>query len=741
MAALAADFKTGLDAYNRGDFATALREWQPIAEKGDPHAQYNLGLLFARGQGVTQDYAQAATWYQKAADQGVPAAQYNLGVMYANGQGVKADPQEASRWFLKAAEQGVSDAANGLGRIYYEGEGAFKNYGEAEKWYRKAADQGVASAAFNLGVMYDLGHGVAKDYNEATKWYQKAAEAGYAPAMANLGILYYNAQGVKRDLVQAYAWFARAQKFGDPRAGELLSAAENKLQKKDLKKAQATVEQWQPSKAPPTQLADAHLFKAAPAGDGTTASRQEVATATPAQRPANPSRDREGVVVGATAASRQEVATATPVQPLPNGRGSDKNGAAAQSASGAETTAQSGGGVERATPTSAADRASAPQIVKPTPVAQHDPQTLPTTPTQNPQETAPATPKEPSVKPAAQQDVWNDVGRVVAVGDVHGDYEQFTAVLASAGLIDGDGNWTGGKTHLVQTGDVVDRGPDSRAVMDLLMKLEKQAAAAGGAVHALIGNHEAMNVYGDLRYVSPGEFASYVHGGEASREIGYGQSTIREPARPEIVRVAMTTNTPAGYVEHRAAFAPDGVYGRWIRSHNSIIRINRTLFLHAGLGAKYEDWPLDRINDEVRAELNDFTKLHGGAATDEDGPLWFRGLAKDDEQTLTPLVDQLLKHFDVDRIVIGHTYAQAAITPRFGGKVVMIDIGLSRVYDNIGKVGCLEIDGDHALAIHRGQKLELPKDEGADLLRYLREAAALDPKPSPLEARIGELQK
>ena len=124
----AADFKTGLDAYNRGDFAAALSEWQPIATAGDPHAEYNLGLLYARGQGVPQDYKQAVAWYQKAAEQGVAAAQYNLGVMYANGQGVAANPQEASKWFLKAAEQGVSDAANGLGRMYYEGEGAFRNY-------------------------------------------------------------------------------------------------------------------------------------------------------------------------------------------------------------------------------------------------------------------------------------------------------------------------------------------------------------------------------------------------------------------------------------------------------------------------------------------------------------------------------------------------------------------------------------------------------------------------------------
>src|SRR5207302_701313 len=105
--------------------------------------------------------------------------------------------------------------------------------------------------------------------------------------------------------------------------------------------------------------------------------------------------------------------------------------------------------------------------------------------------------------------IWRGVERVVSIGDVHGGYDQLFTVLKSGGLIDDQGNWTGGKTHLVQTGDVLDRGPDSRKAMDLLMRLEKQAADAGGFLHALIGNHEAMNIYGDLRYTSPGEFAAF----------------------------------------------------------------------------------------------------------------------------------------------------------------------------------------------------------------------------------------
>ncbi|HEY1339816.1 MAG TPA: metallophosphoesterase [Bryobacteraceae bacterium] len=675
----AADFKTGLDAYNRGDFATALAEWQPIAERGDPNAQYNLGLLYARGQGVPQDYAKAAEWYGKAADGGVPAAEYNLGLMYANGQGVKQDSAEAAKWFQKAAEQDVTDAVTGLGNIYYEGQGSFRNYSEAEKWYRKAAENGVASAAFSIGVMYDIGQGVEKNYDEALKWYRQAADDGYPAAVANIGILYYNGQGVKRDLVQAYAWFARAQKLGDPRAGELVNSCTNKMQPRDIKKAQALVAQWQPHPKPAVQTAETQLFKAPPAeADRATALASASAAASPAPAPAGATNAAPGAPTPAPA----EVTTAAPASATP--------------ATG--------------TPAPAAPPAVAPAAI-------HNP----------PEERV--------------QDVWTGVDRVIAVGDIHGDYEQFAKVLHSAGLIDGRANWVGGRTHLVQTGDVVDRGPDSRAIMDLLIKLEKQAAAAGGGVHALIGNHEAMDVYGDLRFVSPAEFAAFrTDGATVDSSFDYRKALTAPADRVESGTPAPDMSKSPGFAEHRAAFGPNGAYGRWIRSHNAAIKIDRTLFVHAGLGPKYADWSLERINSEVRAELNDLTRLHGGVALDEEGPLWYTGLAKGDEQKLEPVVDGLLKHFDVDRIVIGHTYADGAITPRFGGKVTLIDIGLSRIYDNIGKLGCLEIDHGQVYALHRGQRLYLPKDEnGPDMLRYLKQAAALDPQPSPLEERIRKI--
>ncbi len=100
-----AGFDEGLAAYNRGDYATALREWRPLAEQGDAAAQYNLGLMYGKGQGVTQDYAKALQWYRKAAEQGHAKAQYNLGFMYDKGKGVLQDYVQAHMWYNLAVSK------------------------------------------------------------------------------------------------------------------------------------------------------------------------------------------------------------------------------------------------------------------------------------------------------------------------------------------------------------------------------------------------------------------------------------------------------------------------------------------------------------------------------------------------------------------------------------------------------------------------------------------------------------
>jgi len=107
--AAAVPFEDGGDAYRRGDYATALRLWRPLADQGNAGAQFNLGLMYANGQGVPQDYAEAIRWYRKAADRGAASAQFNLGLMYANGQGVPQDYAEAVRWYRKAADQIIAE--------------------------------------------------------------------------------------------------------------------------------------------------------------------------------------------------------------------------------------------------------------------------------------------------------------------------------------------------------------------------------------------------------------------------------------------------------------------------------------------------------------------------------------------------------------------------------------------------------------------------------------------------------
>ena len=121
-----------------------------LAEKGDPSAQHNLGLMYANGSGVGKDEAEAVKWYRKAAEQGNAAAQNDLGVMYAKGSGVEKDEVEAFKWYQKAAEQGLASAQTNLGAMYADGSGVEKDDKEAVKFFRKAAEQGNTAAQYNL---------------------------------------------------------------------------------------------------------------------------------------------------------------------------------------------------------------------------------------------------------------------------------------------------------------------------------------------------------------------------------------------------------------------------------------------------------------------------------------------------------------------------------------------------------------------------------------------------------------
>lgn len=283
------------------------------------------------------------------------------------------------------------------------------------------------------------------------------------------------------------------------------------------------------------------------------------------------------------------------------------------------------------------------------------------------------TPPAPQPKPAAASipAVFDGAKRIVAVGDIHGDYEKFLAVLKLCQVIDAGARWSGGATHLVQTGDVLDRGPDSKKVMDLLMQLETQAPAAGGRVHALIGNHEYMTMMGDLRYVSDGELAAF---GEGPRTTPVGRDPL------------------ATYPKYRAAFAKDGPYGRWILTHNAIVKVSGTLFMHGGLSPRYAGRNIAELNDLVRAELRGEREARLGVGADPEGPLWFRGLAESlPATTLDSYLSQMFTAQSARRIVMGHTIQENGISLRAGDRLALIDVGMSRQTIN-GTPSCLVIE-------------------------------------------------
>jgi calcineurin-like phosphoesterase family protein len=295
------------------------------------------------------------------------------------------------------------------------------------------------------------------------------------------------------------------------------------------------------------------------------------------------------------------------------------------------------------------------------------------------------------------------VERIVAVGDVHGAYDRLVEILRAAGLVDARLHWSGGRAHLVQLGDIVDRGGDSRKALDLLRRLEKEAARAGGAVHALLGNHEVMRMLGDVRYVSPGEYEAFVTArSEETRE------NLLRAAEPES-RERLRQEIPLGRVEMDLAFGPQGEYGKWLRGHLAVVRINGILFLHGGISPALAATPCAVVNDTVRRELTgDMAKLRSPApdtmVTREDGPLWYRGLAQG-PPAFAPQVDEILAGQGARAIVIAHTVTpEGRIVRGFGGTVLQIDTGMQPAYVPSGRASALEIRGGTWTAIYTDRR-------------------------------------
>ena len=303
----------------------------------------------------------------------------------------------------------------------------------------------------------------------------------------------------------------------------------------------------------------------------------------------------------------------------------------------------------------------------------------------------------PASARAAAPCEFDNVERIVAVGDVHGAYDQLLQILKTTSVVDAEGRWAGGKTHLVQTGDVLDRGPDSLKALEFLRKLTREAERAGGRVHALLGNHEVMRLLADYRYVHPGEYEVFTTAGSPALR----QRVADQYAPADRAKILAE---PLGMIEMIEAFKPQANHGAYLRTLDTTVRINGVVFVHGGLSPEVAKMSCGQINDGVRREIGrDYEKTSKAPqktlSAGEFGPLWYRGLALEPDE-FAPTLDGILAAQNARAIVVGHSIATGTITPRFGGKVFLIDTGMQPVYVPTGKPAALEIKGPTITAIY-----------------------------------------
>jgi hypothetical protein len=344
--------------------------------------------------------------------------------------------------------------------------------------------------------------------------------------------------------------------------------------------------------------------------------------------------------------------------------------------------------------------------------------------------------------------------RVVAVGDAHGAYPELVSILQKTGLIDGNHVWTGSRATLVQTGDILDRGQQVRNCLDLLMALERQAPKSGGKVIALMGNHETINLMGDVRYVTTDIFRTFADSrSEARREQAYqdylkffsvhqDHSHAAIPVEDTAAKQKWMDQHPPGFFEYRDALGPNGKYGVWIRSHHAIVKVGDGIFLHGGLNPALQFRDIEELDNQIRDELAAFDSIwqslvrkkviwrymtleeakqqvdeelkwmqaQGDKADPEtvrqiqqllglndwlvahpNGPLWYRGLAQEPEDKLAGDLKGMLARLDARYIVSGHTVvSKSEITARFDNQVFLIDVGMLKDVYG-GRAAALEI--------------------------------------------------
>jgi len=330
---------------------------------------------------------------------------------------------------------------------------------------------------------------------------------------------------------------------------------------------------------------------------------------------------------------------------------------------------------------------------------------------------------------ADTQCVWTGVEKIVAVGDIHGDYKAFTKILKGTGLIDRKLHWTGGKTHLVQIGDVLDRGDYAKEIFDLMMKLEKEAEEAGGKLHMLIGNHEELNITGLIFNRGDDEFTARqlvsflpdgyrekqvkkfrkILGNNPTKKTGLDSSLDSDlmPFWENMLNELRTNRRHPARREYIQNF--NKIYGKWILQGNAVIKINNIILVHGGISEKFSKWGLKKINNRLRVELEDlrraamnFTRpmipeYQRQIVYDPNGPYWYRGFTQMNQADFKENVDRILKNLEAEYMVIAHTprvIKTKEDMKLFQGRIWIIDTGISELYriHMKGRLSALIID-------------------------------------------------
>ncbi|KAJ8902076.1 hypothetical protein NDN08_006484 [Rhodosorus marinus] len=279
-----------------------------------------------------------------------------------------------------------------------------------------------------------------------------------------------------------------------------------------------------------------------------------------------------------------------------------------------------------------------------------------------------------------------EVERIVAIGDLHGDLYATMRALRAANLITPDGNWIGGNTNLVQVGDVLDRGNQEIAILELLWSLKEEAQAQGGDVHMTLGNHELLNVALDFKFVSEGGFSDF-------------QDAVFDDSTPMSDEVrSKFESLPENAKQRAVALRPGGDIAVRLADCNLVLQIGRNVFVHGGLTTKHVRafGSIEAINERVRGWLLGKMPEPRWILRASESPVWMR-----DYSTYQRLfsasntckeLEKTLNMMEADRMVVGHTPHEFGANCACGNQIWRIDTGMSFSYS--GKPEVLEIKGD-----------------------------------------------